>query len=106
MRTASRTLRPSCSPLYVLDGEVRGYVLSYEMVPGVLYVGQVGVIPAARRQGLARRLLRWTIAAAAATPGSTPSELHVDSANGDGAGPLYEGVGFRRQRAFVVYQHP
>jgi mycothiol synthase len=101
--TGSRTFRPGCSAL-ALDGggAVVGLVLSYEYQPGELWFGQVGVVPAARGRGVATALLRRCLARAAAAGYATVS-LDVDSANADGAGHLYESVGFRRVRTSIVF---
>lgn len=83
------------------DGRIDGYLLAYLFQPGELYVGQLGVRPAARGQGLARALLLHSLAAAA--PDLEIAKLDVDSENADGAGRLYESAGFTRQRGSTVY---
>jgi ribosomal protein S18 acetylase RimI-like enzyme len=101
--TGSRTFRPRCSAMAVADdGSVDGYALAYQYQPGELWIGQVGVRRRARGQGLARALLRHTLAAA--TPEFDIVRLDVDSANADGAGRLYESVGFVAERTAVIYR--
>lgn len=102
--TGSRGFRPACSSVSVgPDGTVDAYLLSYEFQPGELWFGQIGVRPSARGQGLGRAMLRRALAAAAEA-GYTEVKLDVDSDNADGAGCLYESVGFARQRTTVAYQ--
>jgi mycothiol synthase len=100
----SRTFRPECSVLAPApDGVVAGYVLSYEYQPGELVLGQVGVRAEARNRGLAGRMLRHALRLARAA-GYDHAVLEVDSGNADGAGRLYESVGFRPTRRSVVYR--
>lgn len=101
--SGSRTFRPQCSVVGVdAQGGIVGYVLSYQYQPDELLIGQVGVRPAARGQGLARAMLQRVLTMAA--PGYAVAKLDVDSENADGAGRLYESMGFARQRSAVVYQ--
>ncbi|HEY7049452.1 MAG TPA: GNAT family N-acetyltransferase [Jatrophihabitantaceae bacterium] len=100
--TGSRPFRARYSMLGLgPEGRIDGYLLAYNYQPGELYIGQLGVRPAARGQGLARALLVRSLAAAA--PDLEIAKLDVDSENADGAGRLYESVGFTRQRGTVVY---
>jgi ribosomal protein S18 acetylase RimI-like enzyme len=85
------------------DGAVVAYLLSYEFQPGELWFGQIGVRPRARGQGLGRAVLRRALAAAAAA-GYAEAKLDVDTDNADGAGRLYESVGFMQQRTTAAYQ--
>lgn len=101
--TGSRTFRPTYSVIGVgAGGDIDGYVLSYQYQPGELWIGQLGVRPAARGRGLARAMLRRTLALAA--PQFEIVKLDVDSENADGAGRLYESVGFMPLRSSVIYQ--
>jgi len=101
--TGSRTFRPGCSVLGLgADGSVEGYALTYQYDPGEIWVGQLGVRPPARGRGLARAMLLRTLALAA--PSFTIVKLDVDSENADGAGRLYESVGFTRDRSSVIYE--
>jgi ribosomal protein S18 acetylase RimI-like enzyme len=63
-RVGSRTFRPehSFAANSHDDGRVDGYVLSYQFEPEEIYIGQLGVVPSARRQGLAKALLEAAIA--------------------------------------------
>jgi len=101
--TGSRTFRPGCSVLGLgADGSVEGYALTYQYDPGEIWVGQLGVRPPARGRGLARAMLLRTLALAA--PSFEVVKLDVDSENADGAGRLYESVGFTRDRSSVIYE--
>jgi len=101
--TGSRTFRPAASVLGLgPDGSVQGYVLGYQYQPGELLIGQLGVLPAARGQGLARAMLHRVLALAA--PDFEVAKLDVDSENADGAGRLYDSAGFIRQRSSVIYE--
>lgn len=102
--TGSRTFRPDCSAIGATpDGLVDAYLLAYEYEPGELWFGQIGVRQRARARGLGRGVLRYGLAAAA-REGYTVVKLDVDSDNADGAGALYESVGFVEERTKVVYQ--
>jgi mycothiol synthase len=100
--TGSRTFRPGYSVVGLgADEHVDGYLLSYQYQPGELWIGQLGVRPAARGQGLARAMLLRTLALAASA--FEIAKLDVDSENPDGAGRLYESVGFTALRSSVIY---
>ncbi len=104
--TGSRTFRPEHSVVMSLDGSgVDGIVLAYQYEPHELWIGQIGVVPAARRQGMARAGM-LAVVAAAARAGYTEVGLGVDTANSDGAGALYSGVGFVPDRTSIVHQLP
>jgi len=101
--TGSRTFRPTYSLVGVgADSRIDGYLLSYQYQPGELWVGQLGVRPAARGHGLARAMLLRMLALAA--PDFEIAKLDVDSENADGAGRLYESGGFTPLRASVIYE--
>lgn len=101
--TGSRTFRPTYSVLGLgADGRIDGYLLTYQYQPEELWIGQLGVRPAARGHGLARALLLRTLALAASD--FEIAKLDVDSDNADGAGRLYESVGFTPLRAAVIYE--
>jgi mycothiol synthase len=98
----SRTFRPGLS--FVRpgpDGSIEGYVLSFEYVPGELYIGMLGVRPQGRGRGTGAALLRTALAAGLGA-GFERAELDVDSANSTGAGRLYESLGFRTVRSTVA----
>jgi mycothiol synthase len=98
----SRTFRPALSFVRPgSGGSIAGYLLSFEYVPGELYIGLLGVRPQERGHGLGTALLR-TALAAGRSAGFGQAALDVDSANGTGAGRLYESVGFRTVRSTVA----
>jgi ribosomal protein S18 acetylase RimI-like enzyme len=100
--TGSRTFRPANSVVGLgPDGVIEGYGLCYQYQPDELVIGQLGVLPAARGQGLARAMLQRILAVAA--PTYVVAKLDVDSENADGAGRLYESAGFVRQRSNAIY---
>lgn len=80
---------------------IDGYLIACQYQPGELVIGPLGVLPTARGQGLARAMLLRCLALA--RPDLDVAKLDVDSENADGAGGLYESVGFTRQRSSVVY---
>jgi mycothiol synthase len=101
--TGSRPFRPAYSVVGLgADRSIDGYVLSYQYQPGELWIGQLGVRPAARGRGLARAMLLRTLAAAA--PDFDVAKLDVDSENADGAGRLYASIGFAKLRGSVIYE--
>lgn len=101
--TGSRTFRPEYSVVGLgARGAVDGYALGYQYEPGELWIGQIGVRPAARGRGLARAMLRQALAQAARD--CHVARLDVDSENADGAGRLYESMGFVRERGSIVYE--
>jgi mycothiol synthase len=106
-RVGSRTFRPEHSFVASAhdDGRVDGYVLCYQFEPDEIYIGQLGVVPSARRQGLAKSLLRAAIASMART-GFPRTALDVDSDNSAGAGTLYSTLGFETARRSAMYQLP
>jgi ribosomal protein S18 acetylase RimI-like enzyme len=65
----------------------------------------MGVVPSARRQGLAKALLAAAIASIVGT-GAPKAALDVDSDNADGAGALYTSLGFDTIRRSAMYQLP
>lgn len=104
--TGSRTFRPEHSVVMSLHGTgVDGIVLAYQYEPQELWIGQIGVVPAARRQGIAQAGLLAVIAAAARA-GYSEVGLGVDTANADGAGALYSDAGFGSDRTSIVHQLP
>jgi mycothiol synthase len=101
--TGSRTFRPGYSVVGLgSDGRIDGYVLTYQYELGEIWIGQLGVRPAARGRGLARAMLLGTLALVASD--FEIVKLGVDGENADGAGQLYESVGFRQLRGSVVYE--
>ena len=80
-------------------------MLSYQFEPDEIYVGQLGVVPSARRQGLGKAVLQAAIVSIAKA-GVPRVALDVDSDNADGAGELYVSLGFETFRRSAVYQLP
>jgi mycothiol synthase len=102
--TGSRAFRPAVSTISLdPDGGVAAYLLCYEFEPRQLWFGQIGVRHSARGRGLGRSMVRRALAAAAQA-GYTEVKLDVDTDNVDGAGALYESVGFVRERTKTVYR--
>jgi len=100
----ARSFRAEDSRVLVDDGgAVLAYVLCGEWVARELYISLVGTVQAARGQGLARRVLVATVAAAAASGRYDVVDLGVDSDNPTGAGNLYASVGFRPIRTQATY---
>jgi mycothiol synthase len=105
-RVGSRTFRPRHSFVATReDGRVDGYVLCFQFERDEIYIGQLGVVPSARRHGLAKALLEAAIASVART-GIPKAALDVDSDNPDGAGALYTSLGFDTIRRSAMYQLP
>jgi ribosomal protein S18 acetylase RimI-like enzyme len=100
---ASRTFRPDSSTVWMQDGDVLGYVLTYQWVEGELYIGQVGTRQRARGRGLARACLLASLHAAVNSGRYHLVDLSVDSENPTGAGALYESVGFTATRTVASY---
>jgi ribosomal protein S18 acetylase RimI-like enzyme len=73
--------------------------------PDEIYLSQLGVVPTARRQGLAKAVMDAAIASIART-GVPKAALDVDSDNADGAGALYTALGFDTVRRSAMYQLP
>ena len=98
--TGQKAFRPELSWLALADGAVVGYSLVYEHdadteATGVreAYLGQVGVLPAARGRGVASACIVASLHAAAAD-GMGRAGLTVDTHNTTGALGLYEHLGF------------
>jgi mycothiol synthase len=106
-RVGSRTFRPEHSFVASLhdDRRIDGYVLCYQFEPDEIYIGQLGVVQSARRQGLAKAVMDAAVASIART-GVQKAALDVDSDNADGAGALYTALGFDTVRRSAMYQLP
>jgi ribosomal protein S18 acetylase RimI-like enzyme len=112
-RTGSRAFRPACSAAALTgDGEVVGYVMSYEYEADTahigrrdLYIGTVGTIAAQRGRGIASALLAHVLKSARGLGYDTAS-LSVDSQNPTGALGVYARAGFRQHRREVTYVLP
>jgi mycothiol synthase len=72
-------------------------------VEGIGWVGDLGVLPHARRLGVGRALLGQAFETFA-SKGFTTVRLNVDSGNETGATRLYEQAGMAVQRAFDCYE--
>lgn len=94
------------------DGRPVGFALGYHWaadtaVTGVrdAWLGQLGVVPDARRRGTASLLLAGFLARAAAL-GFDTAGLSVDTANADDASALYRRHGFVTTTSFTTYRGP
>jgi ribosomal protein S18 acetylase RimI-like enzyme len=86
------------------SGEPVGFVICLD-VDGVGWIGDLGVVKAARGRGVGRALLEHGFAILAAR-GRTLVRLNVDSDNETGAAGLYERAGMHVLRAFHCYERP
>ena len=107
--TGQRSFRPDLSRLAVADGAVAGYVLAYVFEADTaargareVSLGQIGVLPQARGQGVASAAI-VEVLRAAADGDCQSAALGVDTNNVTGALRLYEGLGFRAVRARVSW---
>lgn len=107
--TGQRSFRPDLSVLALADGAVAGYALGYvyeadSLATGVeeVYLGQIGVLPAARGRGVASAVIAAVLGAAAES-GCGRAGLQVDSGNVTGALRLYESLGFRTVRRQITW---
>lgn len=112
-RTGSRAFRPACSAVArAADGEIVGYVLSYEHDADTartgrrdLYVATVGTIAAHRGRGVAAELLARVLQAAR-DQGYDTSSLTVDAHNPTGALGVYDRAGYRLNRREITFALP
>jgi mycothiol synthase len=109
--TGQKAFRPELSRMALADGAVVGYALVYEYdadtaATGVreAYLGQIGVLPAARGQGVASACIGASLHAAAAD-GLGRAGLTVDTHNTTGALGLYERLGFTVDRRETVWAY-
>jgi ribosomal protein S18 acetylase RimI-like enzyme len=107
--TGQKAFRPELSRLALAYGAVVGYCLVYEYdadteATGVreAYLGQIGVLPAARGRGIASACMAASLHAAAAD-GLGRAGLTVDTHNTTGALGLYEHLGFVVDRRETVW---
>jgi mycothiol synthase len=107
--TGQRSFRPTLSRLALADDAVVGYSLVYEheadtAATGVreAYLGQIGVLPAARGRGIGSAVIAASLHASAAD-GLDRAGLQVDCDNTTGALGLYEGLGFTTHRRETVW---
>ncbi|GAA1181594.1 GNAT family N-acetyltransferase [Pseudonocardia alaniniphila] len=112
-RTGSKSFRPGCSAVATTaDGDVAGYVLSYEYVADTertgqrdLYISTVGTVAAHRGRGAAAALLAHVLHAATGL-GYDTSSLTVDAQNPTGALGVYERAGYRLHRREITFATP
>jgi mycothiol synthase len=109
--TGQKAFRSDVSRLALADGAVVGYSLVYEHdadteATGVreAYLGQIGVLPAARGRGVASACIAASLHAAAAD-GMDRAALTVDTHNVTGALGLYEHLGFTVDRRETVWSY-
>ncbi|SFL73400.1 GNAT family N-acetyltransferase [Geodermatophilus ruber] len=107
--TGQRAFRPELSVLAVADGAVVGYVLAYVYEADTRatgarqsYLGQIGVLPAARGRGVASAAIAAALRAAAGH-GCRTVGLQVDSENATGAPRLYRRLGFTPVRTHTSW---
>jgi ribosomal protein S18 acetylase RimI-like enzyme len=85
-----------------LDGDkIAGYVLAYDNLDGVEYIGQVGTRRPWRRRGLASALLSASMAAGLAD-GKKVARLGVDAESPTGAVGVYERLGYFVRHKYVA----
>ncbi len=107
--TGQRAFRPDLSMLALADGAVVGYALGYvyeadSRAAGhdTVHLGQIGVLPAWRRRGVASAVIA-AVLRAGAEAGCARAALDVDSGNSTGAVGVYERLGFRTVRTRVTW---
>lgn len=98
------TWDPELVRLAELAGEPVGVVICQD-IDGIGWIGDLGVLQAARGRGIGRALLEHGFAILAAR-GRTIVRLNVDSDNETGAADLYERAGMHVLRAFHCYERP
>ncbi len=84
------------------EGDIVGASSQFEN-DGVGWVGEIGVLPKHQGRGIGRALLRHALADLAGR-GLRIAQLNVDSANERGATRLYESVGMRAFRSWLVFE--
>jgi len=107
----SHAARPEYSFVAVREGadggpdspQVLAYATAGQWTERELYVTLVGTRAAARGRGLARAVLSAVITAAARSGDFDVIELDVDSQHPQGAGALYDSLGFRPVRTTAVF---
>lgn len=93
---------PSLVAIAGLAGAPVGIVTGY-LMPPVGWIGDLGVVAAARGRGAGRALLEHGFGLLAAR-GASRIQLNVDSANATGATRLYEAAGMSVRRSFDCYE--
>ena len=92
---------PSLVFLADVGGEVVGHAVSFAFEEGA-YVAMLGVTPPWRGRGIAKALLRRSLAELASR-GKPDARLEVDAQNPYGAVALYEGVGMAVHRCYDIF---
>jgi ribosomal protein S18 acetylase RimI-like enzyme len=95
----------SSSVLAAFDGPEVAGVVSWMPIPGAGWIEEVGVRQPWRGRGLGALLLRHAFAHLAEA-GLHEARLNVDAENATGATRLYERVGMRVRREWLVYEKP
>jgi len=94
---------PSLSVLAFAGDQPAGVSLNLTSDDGIGWIGDLGVLPAFRRRGVARALLARSFAELAAR-GHDEVRLGVDTENTTGATHVYESVGMTVRRRYDVYE--
>jgi ribosomal protein S18 acetylase RimI-like enzyme len=94
---------PSLIVLALAGDEPVGVSVNESTDDGIGWVGDLGVLPAHRRRGVARALLARSFAELSAR-GHREVRLGVDTENTTGATYLYENVGMTVRRRFDTYE--
>lgn len=95
----------AASVLAAYDGPEVAGVVSWMPIPGAGWIEEVGVRQPWRGRGLGALLLRHAFARLAEA-GLHEARLNVDAENATGATRLYERVGMRVRREWLVYEKP
>jgi ribosomal protein S18 acetylase RimI-like enzyme len=98
-------LRRDCSLVARKGDEVVGFVMTYRSAGDALWIAVVGTRARWRRRGIAGALVADSLIRAA-TAGTPTAYLDVDSDNADGAGQVYERIGFRTTERRVTVSRP
>ncbi|HEX7247378.1 MAG TPA: GNAT family N-acetyltransferase [Actinomycetota bacterium] len=94
---------PTLMVMAFVAGEPAGVSVNFRADDGAGWVGELGVLSAFRRRGVARALLARSFAELEAR-GHHEVRLGVDTENASGATHLYESVGMTVRRRYDVYE--
>lgn len=95
----------SASVLVASDGSEVAGVVTWMPTSDATWIEEVGVLPRFRGRGLGALLLRHAFARLA-DGGVREVRLNVDAQNATGATRLYERVGMRVRREWLIYEKP
>lgn len=95
----------SASVLVASDGSEVAGVVTWMPTSDAAWIEEVGVLPRFRGRGLGALLLRHAFARLA-DGGVREVRLNVDAQNATGATRLYERVGMRVRREWLIYEKP